>query len=277
MFNRRCALLAGLGLLVPSASHAGAASVRQERVPGGIAKIVLGPAAARPVAHAGDVPLMVLGDPDAWTAWVGIPLSAQPGSASISVRLDDRAPTTLGYTITRKRYVEQRLTVAPGKVDLSPADQARYEREHGHLTTVMATFTEPKLSADGLRMAVPVPGRHSSSFGMRRVFNGQSRNPHSGMDIAATLGTPVSAPLPGQVIDTGDYFFSGRSVWVDHGGGLLSMVGHLSTISVQVGDGVQTGDRLGAVGATGRATGPHLHWGVMLNRTMVDPALFLPA
>ena len=139
----------------------------------------------------------------------------------------------------------------------------------------MASFSQPLPAA--LRMQVPVPGRRSSSFGLRRVFNGQARSPHSGMDIAAVTGTPVAAPLPGRVLDTGDYFFNGQTVWLDHGGGLLSMVCHLSAIDVRVGDMLATGQRLGAVGATGRVTGPHLHWGVMLNRAMVDPALFLAA
>lgn len=244
-------------------------------VPGGIAQLHLGAAALRPVAHAGEVPVLVLGSPAGWTAIVGIPLSAKPGQASITVQSEGGTVRQVGYTIAAKKYLEQRLTVAPGTVDLSPENAARYERERAHQAVVMATFTEPVLQATQLTMQVPVPGRRSSSFGLRRVFNGQSRNPHSGMDIAAATGTPIVAPLPARVIDVGDYFFNGNTVWLDHGGGLLSMVCHLSAINVKVGDVLQTGQRLGAVGATGRVTGPHLHWGVMLNRTMVDPALFL--
>ncbi len=246
-------------------------------VPGGVAWLALGPANAPPQAFTevgGErVPVLVQGDAIAWTALVGIPLAAPVGPAHLRVVPAEGSERDLGYTVAPKKYQEQRLTVAPRTVDLSPEDNARYERERAHQQQVMATFTTP-LPAQ-LRMRAPVPGRRSSSFGLRRVFNGQPRNPHSGMDIAAPAGTPVAAPLPGRVIDTGDYFFNGGTVWLDHGGGLLTMYCHLSRIGVQVGQMLGTGEPLGDVGATGRVTGPHLHWGVMLNRCMVDPALFL--
>ena len=286
--NRRHALLGTLGLLALPATHATAAppaKPKQKRpevwphasqVPGGVARLSLGPNAKRPTAFSGDVPLLVLGDAIEWTALVGIPLAATPGDASIVVRPENGAEKQIAYTVEPKQYREQRLTVPPRTVDLSPEDEARYERERAHLATVMATLTDLRPDAS-LQMRVPVPGRRSSSFGLRRVFNGQSRNPHSGMDIAAGTGTPVLAPLPGRVIDTGDYFFNGGTVWLDHGGGLLTMYCHLSRVDVKVGDVLKTGEQLAAVGATGRVTGPHLHWSVMLNRAMVDPALFIAA
>ncbi|MBK7719126.1 MAG: peptidoglycan DD-metalloendopeptidase family protein [Simplicispira sp.] len=292
LISRRNALLRGLGslagLTLPMALSAPAAAAgrasaplpRTLLVPGGVARLTLGASPLRPRALApaadgsGEVPLLVLGDASAWTAVLGIPLSATPGPAHIRVEPAGSAPRGLSYDIAPKQYREQRLTVAPRTVDLSPEDEARWQRERTHQAGVMATFSTPLPAS--LAMQVPVPGRRSSSFGLRRVFNGQARNPHSGMDIAAATGTPVLAPLAARVIDTGDYFFNGNTVWLDHGGGLLCMVCHLSAIDVQVGDAVDVGQRVGAVGATGRVTGPHLHWGVMLNRSMVDPALFLP-
>ncbi|HEX7865056.1 MAG TPA: peptidoglycan DD-metalloendopeptidase family protein [Variovorax sp.] len=289
VLNRREAVLGTIGLL--AAMHAGAATPakakkqpattpgvwpRASLVPGGVARLSLGPSAKRPQAFAGDIPLLVLGDAIEWTALAGIPLATEPGEASITVRAEGKPERQIAYTVAPKQYREQRLTVAPRTVDLSPEDEARYVRERDHLTTVMATLTDMRPDTV-LQMRVPVPGRRSSSFGLRRVFNGQSRNPHSGMDIAAGTGTPVLAPLPGKVIDTGDYFFNGGTVWLDHGGGLLTMYCHLSRVDVKVGDVLKTGEPLAAVGATGRVTGPHLHWSVMLNRAMVDPALFIPA
>ncbi len=262
------------------AATAGASAVDQPLlpralpVPGGLARIALGGQADRPVAHAGDVPLLVIGSPAAWTALVGIPLSARVGAGQIVVKTH-AGPQAMRYEVSAKQYAQQRLKVEPRTVDLSPQDLARHEKERAHQQTVTATFSSPLPEPDALGMRAPVPGPRTSSFGLRRVFNGQARNPHSGMDIAAPTGTPIVAPLAGRVIDTGDYFFNGGTVWLDHGGGLLTLYCHLSATDVKVGDSLGAGDRLGAVGATGRVTGPHLHWSVMLNRAMVDPALFL--
>ena len=291
LMSRRTAMLGAAALLALPASYArdgtppppAGASVWPQplAVPGGVARLSLGPAPTRPAAHVhqggANVPLLVTGDIIEWTAVVGIPLAAAPGPAHITVAQASGGTRQVTYTVAAKRYQEQHLKVSPRTVDLSPEDQARFERERDHQAVVMATFSEQPagVALASLRMQVPVPGRRSSSFGLRRVFNGQPRNPHSGMDIAAATGTPIVAPLPGRVIDVGDYFFNGGTVWLDHGQGLLSMYCHLSSMDVAVGDVLQAGDAFCKVGATGRVTGPHLHWGVMLNRTMVDPALFL--
>jgi murein DD-endopeptidase MepM/ murein hydrolase activator NlpD len=246
---------------------------RQRGVPGGVVAVPLGAAPARPQAHVNNVPLMVLGEPSHWVALVGIPLSAKAGEASIHVRRAGQPDLAVPYTIEAKQYAEQHLKVPQRTVDLSKEDLARHERERAHQAQVIGTFT-PDLPPQ-LRMLQPTPGPRSSSFGLRRVFNGQARNPHGGMDIAADTGTPVVAPAAGRVLDTGDYFFNGHTVWIDHGAGLLTMLCHLSAIDVKPGDRVAAGQRVGAVGATGRVTGAHLHWSVSLNRTMVDPELFL--
>jgi murein DD-endopeptidase MepM/ murein hydrolase activator NlpD len=273
----RRALLAALAmtawpLMARSRSAAGELWPRPAAVPGGVVRFDLGPAATRPQAFAGDVPLLVVGEATGWTALLGVALTAAPGPVRIRVR-EAAGERELSSPIAAKHYTEQHLKVAPGTVELAPEDLARFEREHAHQQEVMAAFSTPPAGA--LLMRQPTPGRRSSSFGLRRFFNGQPRNPHSGMDIAASLGTPVSAPLAATVIDTGNYFFNGNTVWLDHGGGLLSMLCHLSRIDVKPGDRLPAGGLLGAVGATGRVTGPHLHWTVCLNRTAVDPALFL--
>ncbi len=267
---------------------------RQRLSPGGIALLALGAAAHRPLVHtAAGVRALVLGDAQGWTAVVGISLSAALGEATVRVQYTQEQAQRQGqaqgqalgqalahlqrlsYTVARHDYPEQRLQVAPGQVQLSAENLARHERERAHQAEVIATFSEPWPSQ--LAMRAPVPGRQSSSFGLRRFFNGQARSPHSGMDIAAATGTPLVAPADARVIDTGDYFFNGNTIWLDHGGGCLSMLCHLSRIDVKPGDVLRAGDGLGAVGATGRATGPHLHWSVSLNRAMVDPALLLVA
>jgi len=171
---------------------------QQRSVPGGVATIALGPAPAPPRARFGGVPVLVTGDARQWVAVVGIALAAKPGKATLEVEQPGRPPERRTFVVEPVKYAEQRLKVAPGHVELSPEDLARYEREREHLARVTATFTDSPPRS--LRLAQPVPGPYSSSFGLRRVFNGQSRNPHSGMDIAASKGTPVAAAAPAAVI-----------------------------------------------------------------------------
>ena len=271
------ALGIGAALSWPQSSRALAAAAlpTSRAVPGGVVSLDLGAAPQPPRVSAEGRRVLVLGDASGWTAVVGIGLAVKPGKLPVRVEGVTGVAQVRNIEVEPATYAVQQLKVPQRQVDLSKEDLARYERERKHLNTVMATHSE-RVPA-GLRMQVPVPGPRSSSFGLRRIFNGQSRSPHSGMDIAAPTGTPIATPLDGRVIDTGDYFFSGRSVWLDHGGGCLTFYCHLSEIGVDVGRELRAGEVLGAVGATGRVTGPHLHWSVMLNRSYVDPALFLAA
>jgi murein DD-endopeptidase MepM/ murein hydrolase activator NlpD len=282
LVTRRRALVwaAGVGSsgaalwLAPATAQASVISglPADSRVPGGVALLALGASPQRPRVRFNGRAVLVTGASDGWTAIVGIALAAQPGAATVEVSTGAQT-RSIAFTVAGKAYAEQRLTVPPGKVDLSPEDLARHERERKHLGQVAATHSDERPATLALRQ--PVPGVRSSSFGLRRVFNNQPRNPHNGMDIAAPVGTPIVSPAAGRVIDTGDYFFNGQTVWIDHGSGFMSMMCHLSRIAVSVGDLLGAGDPVGAVGATGRVTGPHLHWSVALNGAWVDPALFL--
>ena len=245
------------------------------RVPGGVAVLPLGGGPKPPRVLWQGVPVLVTGSPAGWFAVLGIPLSATADHMAVLVQPAGNAPArTIRFAIAPHQYAEQRLQVAPGKVELSATDLARHQREKQHSSRIIATHTRPGPAT--LQMRQPVRGLRSSSFGLRRFFNGMPRNPHGGMDIAARVGTPVHAPAVGKVIDTGDYFFNGNTVWIDHGAGLLTMYCHLDRIHVRVGQQVKTGELIATVGKTGRVTGPHLHWSVLLNRTLVDPALFMP-
>jgi murein DD-endopeptidase MepM/ murein hydrolase activator NlpD len=275
-----CCAAAALELLATAPASATPALVlpRESRVPGGIAILELGPGDTEPgVVLFNGYRSPVLRAVDGWVALVGIPLDAAPGPHTARLQPPDGGtePRALEFTVAEKQYAEQRLTVANQRhVDPSKEDLARIAAERERIDAALGTFSHDLGPA--FELAPPVPGRRSSSFGLRRFFNGQPRNPHSGMDIAAPTGTPVLSPAPGRVLDTGDFFFNGNSVFLDHGQGLVTMYCHLSRIDVAPGDLVPAGGRLGLVGATGRVTGPHLHWGVALNRALVDPALFLP-
>ena len=243
-------------------------------VPGGVITFKLdGPANREPVVTLDGHRAMVVREDDHWVAVVGVPLSVQPGKIAVDIRNGDAAPEKREFDIADKQYNVQRLKVSKKHVDLVKQDLTRVDGEKARIQGALGTFTDEVPSS--LRLLQPVPGARSSSYGSRRFFNDQPRNPHSGMDIAAPLGTPIAAPADGRVIEEGDFFFNGNTVFIDHGQGLITMYCHLSQIGVKKGQQVKAGEVIGKVGATGRVTGPHLHWGVTLNHTMVDPALFL--
>ncbi len=257
-----------------AASALAGALPRTAAVPGGVVVLPIeGPADAAPVATLDGARTMVLRDGDRWVAVVGIPLDTQPGRQELVVSQGGKS-TRLGIDVTAKQYDVQKLKVAPGQVDLSKENLERVEKERTKIRAALRAWSDR--SPETLQLQPPVPGERSSSYGLRRFFNDQPRSPHTGMDIAAPPGTPIRAPAAGTVADVGDYFFNGNTVILDHGSGLVTMYCHLSRTDVKPGDTVATGDTIGAVGATGRVTGAHLHFGVTLNGTMVDPALFLP-
>lgn len=276
MTSRRSRWFAILtGLLASSGAHAAFTGDWPQAavVPGGVALLELPPSETTPVVSFGGRKVMVLPTGQGWRAVLGLPLAQKPGVAWVEVEQAGRK-LQRKVVVASKKYAVQYLRVAPKQVDLSPEDLVRVEREQLKLRAALTTFSAAPPAT--LRLAAPLDGPRSSSFGLRRFFNKQPRNPHSGMDIAAATGTPIRAPLAGVVVDTGEYFFNGNNVIVDHGQGLLTMYCHLSAIDVAVGQKVAAGDLLGKVGATGRVTGPHLHFGVTLNGVSVDPALFLP-
>ena len=269
----RHTLIALAAFLAAAGTAQGLDLPRESAVPGGVKLLRLeGGGGIAPRVEADGHRALVVRDGDAWIAVVGIPLSTPVGRMQVEV-YQASGPRPVDFAVADKRYLTQSLKVAPGQVDLSAKDLARVKRERAILNGALEHWSQAPPAS--LRWSPPVPGVRSSSFGMRRVFNGEARSPHTGMDIAAATGTPVSAPADGTVLDIGNFFFTGNTVLIDHGEGLISMYCHLSAIDVRPGQRIEAGARIGAVGMTGRATGPHLHWGLSLNRTWVDPELFL--
>jgi hypothetical protein len=208
-------------------------------------------------------------------ALLGVDLGKNPGPEPLEVKVlpeagGDPLDCRLDLTILDGAFAEQRLAVDPGYVELSPSDQARSNREASELRRIFAGVTRERFWGGAFQQ--PVEGyRASGSFGKRRVFNDQPRNPHSGEDFSAPAGTKVRAPARGRVVLAKDLFFLGSAVILDHGFGLYSIYGHLSAIEVEPGTFVAPGTVIGKVGATGRVTGAHLHWAARLGDARVNP------
>lgn len=216
------------------------------------------------------------GDPE-WIAWGVIPLDAAPGAATYRLtakRADGSSLAVSGeLAVSAKSFPEQRLTVESKFVNPPKAELARIQRERKRLGAIYARRTVlPPPASPFVR---PVPGDPTSEFGTRRIFNGEPRAPHPGLDLHAGTGTSVLASGPGRVALAADLYYSGGTVIVDHGGGLFTVYAHLSKIGTKEGASVKAGDAVGLSGATGRVTGPHLHWGARVGEAIFDPRALL--
>jgi len=244
----------------------------ESAVPGGIAIISIH-TDEKPKAYFHDNKVMVVGSNKNWKAIVGIPLANKAGTQILTVKNED-ITTNYKFEINNKEYETQHLTIKnKRKVNPNEQDMSRIIAEKEIISKAKSHWRNNE--AVPLQFIKPVEGPYSSPFGLKRFFNKQPRKPHSGLDIAAPKGTPIVAPADGIVINTGDYFFNGNTVFIDHGQGLITMYCHMDRIETKEGTQVKTGDIIGQVGLTGRVTGAHLHWSVILNTTTVNPKLFL--
>ena len=247
----------------------------QAAIPGGVVIVPLSADdLAKPVVKYRKKPVAVVKSDGQWVAIVGVPLGAKIGTQRLTVTQAGEISRAL-FEIQDKAYPTQHITIKnKRKVNPNKLDMTRINKESARIKSALRNWTDK--AELPLQFAWPIEGRVSGLFGRRRVFNGQARRPHSGMDIAAPTGTEIHAPAEGIVRGTGDYFFNGKTVFIDHGQGLVTMFCHLDRIDVQDGQIIEQGNVIGTVGATGRVTGPHLHLGVSLNDARVEPRLFFP-
>ncbi len=268
-----------IGLLLWIAAFAVHAMPAHLPVPGGVARVRIDTGGivstlVPPTVRFQGRRVLVARDEIGWFAVVGISLDTKPGTVSLAIEAP-AGPRSQSFEVIAKNYPVQRLTISDQrKVDPSADDMKRINREQETLNRIRAHW-EPIDPVD-LDLILPAEAPLSSRFGLRRVFNGQARSPHNGLDLAVPRGTPIHAAAAGVVTHTGDLFFAGNTVFVDHGQGFITMYCHLDEIAARVGERVARGQRLGRSGMTGRVTGPHLHWSIYLNGSAVDPELFLP-
>jgi len=235
------------------------------------------PASVRdPIVSFGDQTIQMFLHPNgtrrAYAGLVGIALSTRPGPAKITVTWSagtQQQSAFAAFTIRSGSYGEEMLKVDPRHVRPSSDDLVRIRREQAELKTIYTSGSRSRLWQGGFR--APVPGEMSGPFGTRRLFNGELQSQHSGVDFRAQTGDPVHTAGSGKVCLTKDLFYSGNAVIIDHGAGVFTSYSHLSRMVVAVGQQVEKGAVIGLAGATGRATGPHLHWGAKVNNVSVNP------
>ena len=213
-------------------------------------------------------------NPRVWRVLVGIDLDTAPKTYRADVfAFDDPVATRVPLLVVAGTFRTRKLTVDDAFVNPPPEALERIARETAELNDLWAHSATTKLWTGAFVRPVPDPA--NSAFGTRSILNGQPRSPHSGADFNSAAGTPIKSPSAGRVVLAGDRYYTGNTVMIDHGLALFSLFAHLSEIQVKVGDTVSAGDVIGKVGATGRVTGPHLHWSVRLNGTRVDPLSLL--
>jgi murein DD-endopeptidase MepM/ murein hydrolase activator NlpD len=214
--------------------------------------------------------------PGAWRAIVGVDLDTVPGTYWMDARATGASAAATGrgrIVIRPKRFPTRTLKVDPAFVSPPPAELARIAAEAAHLTELWASSAAEPLWTGPFQRPVPQPA--NSAFGTRSIFNGQPRSPHGGADFLSPRGTPVRAPSAGRVLLADDLYYTGGSIVLDHGAGLVSLFAHLSKRLVRTGDQVAAGQIIGEVGSTGRVTGPHLHWTLRAHGARVDPLSLL--
>ena len=271
MKNKLVIILISSLLILISPSYVNSLPI-ESNVPGGIVIIPI-QTENKPKAFFYNKKVMVIGERNNWKAIIGIPLKIETGEHRLKV-INNGTESNYLFEVLNKNYESQYLTIKnKRKVNPNKKDMQRITKERALISKAKNSWRE--IDDVPLKFVKPTKGPFSSSFGLRRFFNNQPRNPHSGLDIAAPEGTPIMAPAAGIVINTGNYFFNGKTVFLDHGQGLITMYCHLNEINIQEGEYADVGTLLGTVGSTGRVTGAHLHWSVFLNNTTVEPLLFL--
>ena len=201
----------------------------------------------------------------------GIPYKSKIGENTYLLKNGNK-DFPVKFSINEKKYATQRINVAKKYTEPSEEIINRVLKEKKELMAARSKWIDMKVDLD---FVLPVEGITTGVYGTRRFYNGKEGNYHNGLDIAAPIGTEIVAPSSGRVLLTGDYFYNGKFIYIDHGQNLKSIFIHLNKINVNVGDILKKGQIIGEVGSTGKSTGPHLHWSVTLNSVYVDPEIFI--